>query len=253
LEVYHNLYIEQNQVVNKLIEEAKKHHIKEKLQSAADTKSIFKVVNGLLNNCSKVLPAHDCAKKLSNDFAIFFQEKVDNIYAGLEREQSNVFNSDLYQVSVTCKPSEYDLVSEEVVTKLINGATTKSCVLDPVPTWMLKSNSSVFIPVITKIINQSLSSGIFPDTLKHAVLNPLIKKQSFNPDEFKNYRPVANIKFLSKLIEKHVVNNINAHMLKFHLGDEFQSAYSAARSTETALLKVKDEIMKSIHNRKGSI
>ncbi|XP_072015038.1 uncharacterized protein [Amphiura filiformis] len=126
-----------------------------------------------------------------------------------------------------------------------------SCALDPVPTWMLKSNLQPVVPIITNIINKSISTGVFPDTLKHAVLNPLIKKQSLNPDELKNYRPVANIKFLSKLIEKRVVNNISTHMLKFNLGDEFQSAYCASRSTETALLKVKDEIMRFIHNQRG--
>ena len=249
--MHHALYIEQNRVVNKMIEEAKKEHVKQKLQSCTDSKSIYKVVNGLLNNSTSVLPAHECAETLSNDFAMFFQEKVNRIYSGLKEGQSGIVKSDVYEGSVTCRLSNYDLVSEEDVNKLICKTASKSCVLDPLPTWLLKSNSDVFVPIITKVINLSLSSGIFPSNLKHAILNPLIKKQSLNPNELKKYRPVANIKFMSKLIEKHVVNTISAHMLKYNLGEEHQSAYCAARSTETALVKVKDEIMNHIHNQKG--
>jgi retron-type reverse transcriptase len=53
------------------------------------------------------------------------------------------------------------------------------------------------------------------------------------------------------LIEKHVVSNINNHMLNHHLGEELQSAYLSGHSTETALLKVKDDIIRHIHNREG--
>ena len=98
----------------------------------------------------------------------------------------------------------------------------------------------ILINIIAKVINLSLTSGNFPSNLKHAILNPLLKKQSLNPNELKLYRPVANVKLMSKQIEKHVVNTISAHMLKYNLGEEHQSAYCAARSTETALVKVKD-------------
>ena len=254
LEVHHQLYIEQNRTVNCRIEEAKKQHISEKLQSASDTKTVFKIVNGLLNNTSKVLPAYECAQDLSNDFVVYCQEKVANIYSSMKHVQSSVTGGNSHNVCVACKLPEFSQacqVSEEDVIKLVNKAATKSCILDPVPTWFLKDNVSIFLPVLTRIINKSLTTGIFPSILKHTVLNPLIKKRSLNTDELKNYRPVANIKFLSKLIEKHVVNNINDHIVKNGLGEEFQSAYCVSHSTETALLKVKSDIMGMIHNEKG--
>jgi hypothetical protein len=156
-----------------------------------------------------------------------------------------------HDVSNVCRLSEFDQVTEDDVRGLIQGCATKSCLLDPLPTWFLKENISVFIPVITCIINTSISTGVFPSSLKQAVIIPLIKKQTLNPNELKSYRPVANIQFLSKLIEKHVVSNINNHMLNHHLGEELQSAYLSGHSTETALLKVKDDIMRHIHNQEG--
>ncbi len=82
-------------------------------------------------------------------------------------------------------------------------SATKSCVMDPLPTWFLKNNVSIFLSLVIRIIIKSHSAGIFP----------LVKKPSMNPDELRNYRPAAD-KFLSKLIEKrHVVNNINVHQI----------------------------------------
>ena len=71
------------------------------------------------------------------------------------------------------------------------------------------------------------------------------------PTNLKNYRPVANIPFLSKLLEKHVSNCINEHMKKHNLGEDLQSAYRSAHSTETALLHVKDYIITSLRKQQG--
>ena len=78
------------------------------------------------------------------------------------------------------------------------------------------------------------------------------KKPSLDPNNLKNYRPVSNIKFLSKVIEKHVVNTISNHMRECNLGEPLQSAYrTCAHSTETALLKVKNDIITSIYHCEG--
>ena len=115
----------------------------------------------------------------------------------------------------------------------------------------MKQNVNIFVPVIADIINRSLSSGIFPDALKHAIITPLIKKQSLDASELKNYRPVLNIPYLSKIIEKFAINNINRYIEVNGLGEELQSAYKPKHSTETVLYKVKDDIMRSICQHEG--
>ena len=86
----------------------------------------------------------------------------------------------------------------------------------------------MFVPTETSILNTSLSTGVFPDSLKHAVISPIIKKPSMDRNVLKNYRPVSNIQFLSKVFERHVVNNITEHMLLNNLGEPLQSTYRAA-------------------------
>ena len=251
LEVDHQLYIEQNKLVNFMIDDSKKNHFKTKLDNA-DSKTVFKIVNTLLNKDNKTLPEHSSVKELSNDFALFFTEKVEKIHSSLKDEQSSVaHDSTDYDHSVTCYLSKFEKLSENDVLNLVNKCNTKSCLLDPLPTWYLKENMDIFVHVLTHLLNMSLSTGVFPNVLKQALINPIIKKQTLDPNELKNYRPVANIPFLSKLLEKHVFNCINEHMKKHNFGEDLQSAYRSAHSTETALLHVKDYIMTSLHKQQG--
>jgi hypothetical protein len=244
------MYIEQNKLVNSMIDNSKQSHFKTQLENA-DSKTVFKIVNTLLNKDNKILPEHNSAKKLSDDFALFFTEKVEKIHSSLKTEQRSIDVDISYDHSVTCNLSEFKALSENDVVNLVNKRNSKSCLLDPLPTWYLKQNITVFGSVLTHILNMSLSTGIFPQVLKQAIINPIIKKQTLDPNDLKNYRPVANIPFLSKLLEKHVFNCINEHMEKYHLGEDLQSAYRSAHSTETALLHVKNYIMNCVHNQQG--
>ena len=85
-------------------------------------------------------------------------------------------------------------------------------------------------------VNMTLLTGIFPSKLKSAIVLLLLKKQNLDSESFKNYRPVSNLPFLSKVIEKVMACRLLEHMEENHLLDTLQSAYKKAHSTETALL-----------------
>ena len=92
--------------------------------------------------------------------------------------------------------------------------------------------------IINSIVNLCLSSGKFPSNMKSAIVLPLLKKSPLDPEIKKNYRPVSNLTFLSKLIEKVIASRLLQHLSKNGLLDKFQSAYKQFNSTETALLRV---------------
>ncbi len=87
--------------------------------------------------------------------------------------------------------------------------------------------------------------------LKSAIIHPLIKKPSLDPEILKNFRPVSNLSFISKVIEKVVAARLQDHMNANNLLDPMQSAYRAGYSTETALLRVHNDIVSSVDNGKG--
>ncbi|PIK37653.1 putative RNA-directed DNA polymerase from mobile element jockey-like [Apostichopus japonicus] len=101
-----------------------------------------------------------------------------------------------------------------------------------------KNCIDVLLPTITKIVNLSLSNGHFPDSLKCAHITPLFKKGKVCKNDLKSYRPIANLKFLAKTIERVCSKQIQNYLRNNKLLGEKQSAYRAHHSTETALLRV---------------
>ena len=96
------------------------------------------------------------------------------------------------------------------------------------------------------MINLSLTEGSFPSHFKSGHVSPLLKKSSLNKDSMKNYRPVSNLSFLSKVLEKVVVNQLNTHINSSNTSNQYQSAYRKLHSTETALLKIHSDILASM-------
>ena len=90
--------------------------------------------------------------------------------------------------------------------------------------------------------------GKFPDNLKEPILWPLLKKLGLDhlPE---NYRPVSNIPYLDNLIESCVSNQLVQHTKSTDNVEPFQSAYRENHSTDTALLKVKADLLDAMDGK----
>ena len=139
------------------------------------------------------------------------------------------------------------LTEEEVLT-LISSSAKKHCTLDPMPTSLVTDCLDVLLPVITKIINSSLAYGHFPTTWKEALIKPILKKSGLDAT-FNNLRPISNLKFISKLTERAVYNQTYDHLVNNNLLPVLQSAYRQRYSTETALLKIQNDILLSMNRQ----
>ena len=82
-----------------------------------------------------------------------------------------------------------------------------------------------------------------PPNLKKAIIKPHIKRPNLDTEEMKNYRPVSNLHFVSKILKKLVVTKMEEHMSNYNLYDPLQSAYRSKHSTETAVLKIQNDII----------
>ena len=81
----------------------------------------------------------------------------------------------------------------------------------------------------------------------------MIKKQGLDPEILKNDRPVENLSFISKIIEKAIATQIHDHLINNDIVYNFQSAYKAGHTCETALLKVYKDIVTSIGRGNSSM
>ena len=75
------------------------------------------------------------------------------------------------------------------------------------------------------------------------------KKAGIN--DFSNLRPVSNLQYVSKLVERAVFDQVHAHLSEHDLYPLLQSAYRRARghSTETALLKIYNDILMAMNRQ----
>jgi len=119
----------------------------------------------------------------------------------------------------------------------------KHCDLDPVPTWLVKKAAVVLAPVLCQMCNASLSSGTLPESQKHAIVRPLLKKPKLDPDDLNSYRPISNLTFTSKLVERVVAARFMKHVDDHTLLPARQSAYRRFHSTETAIPAVHNDLI----------
>ena len=142
----------------------------------------------------------------------------------------------------SCTWLVFHLVSSVEVSKIIKTSPCKSCALDPVPTWMVKEAPERFANIIVKIINASLKTGIVPNIFKLAHVTPLLKKTSLDPESLNNYRPISQLPFISKVLEKVVAGLVCKYLKDNDLFENLQSAYRPGHSVETALVRVTNDI-----------
>ena len=216
--------------------------------SNSDDKNLFRIVNKLYSmNSSRVLPDYTSPKELANRFVSFFHDKIKMICEKLDNVSTPPLTITLPE---SCKSSftDFKQVSEDTVCKVINESASKCCQLDPIPAWLVKKCLDELLPHITKIINLSLSSGTVPAAFKLSHIVPLLKKQNLYPNELKNYRPVANLPFLFKVLERIVTTQIKEYMQEHNLFSVNQSAYRKFHSTETALLCVTNDLLLALDN-----
>ena len=236
-------YIKTITLFDRGIFRGKCHFYKEQLDSAktqfycdkfsnCDDRKLFQMVNNLSmpNVGGTISPESRSKQLLANNFSLFFQEKIKRLHSGLDSsDKINIFNIP----SDTCAAvlSEFRLVNVTEVGDLIRRSKQKSCALDPLPTSILKNCLDTLLGHITTIINSSLYQATFPKALKHSMIIP-----SINRNEFSNYRPIANLPFLSKLIEKVAVVQLDQYLLLNYLYPKMQSGYRRFHSTETSLI-----------------
>ena len=101
--------------------------------------------------------------------------------------------------------------------------------------------------------NLSMTTGAFPYQFKRALVTPLLKQPSLDVNVLKNYRPVSNLPYISRVTEKVVAARLLQHVQENGMQERMQPVYRAHQSTETVLVKVSNDLLCPIDQRKAVI
>ena len=238
-------YVKICQAFEKLVKFKKKNFYQKSLQSSKnDMRSLYKKIKKLQGEEEPPLPKCVDDAKLAEDFKNFFSDKVSAIREKIESERtsSGIENSYLNNMNVDCKFEHFSLLTKDDLNSLVKNMPDKFCSLDPIPTWLLKKCLPELSPILVYIVNESLASGYFPKDLKHAILNPTLKNSNLDHDLLNSYRPISNISFISKILEKCALKQISEYLECNQLINDAQSGYRAHHSCETLLVRMFDDI-----------
>jgi len=213
--------------------------------NAANPRKLWNDLNELMKrddgNPNELSAPLEAAKKADN-FIDFFEAKVESV-----RKQTETADKPMYEQSTAQQIfANFRLITPLEVIKLIKAANNKYCLLDPVPTNIIKKCSDLLACYIAEMYNRSITEGYLPQAQKMAHIVPHLKKKGLDEADLKSFRPVSNLSFISKLLERFIADQLNEYLISSNALPLFQSAYRRFHSTETALLKVFTDLCRAV-------
>ena len=181
----------------------------------------------------------------------YFIDKVKNICARLP--QSNFDPLEILRTSMKNRMCSMKLsvVHPDDIDKIISELkSSKSCGLDDIDSYIIKLARKQLVPAITHIVNLSIQQQTFPKIWKNAKVIQLHKKGDITAP--KNYRPVALLAVLSKILERAIFKQITKYMDNNRLFHPSHHGFRSNHNTTTAVLEMAEMWTEALDDKRIS-
>jgi hypothetical protein len=175
----------------------------------------------------------------------FFINKIATIRNGLRNPTDDPLRNLKHIMQARSSVFSLASVHPDTIKKIIvELKNSKSCGVDNIDTYIIKLVVDEIFPAVTHIINLSIQQAVFPSLYKFAKVIPLLKKD--DPLEPKNYRPVAILCILSKVIERAIFIQVVEYMNINDLFHPNHHGFRAGHSTSTAMIQMYDSWVQAV-------
>ena len=186
------------------------------------------------------------ANELNEYFVNILEQIGNNNDAGVDFENTKLKNFVHSRLNVDTVYNISLLTIKQTIAIIDKISSNKASGYDGLSVRVLKKIAPVFANPLCKLLNLSISTNSFPNQWKIAKVTPLHKGGARN--DINNYRPISVLPILSKILEKHVASSLSVFLRHNNLLYELQSAFRSGHSTETALIRLTDQILKNMDN-----
>ena len=186
---------------------------------------------------------HYDAHSITNEFGKYFSTVGKKFADSIPKptKPSNVF---IKKILLNDKSMFLYETTEKEIGNLINNLENKSSSgFDNISNTILKKLKDSIVPPLTKILNLSLTTGIFPDKMKQADVFPLFKSK--NMKEVTNYRPISLLITLSKILEKIMYTRTYNFLSETNQIYDSQYGFRTKHSCDNAIGELLGNIVKS--------
>ena len=178
--------------------------------------------------------------EIANKFNLFFSSIGDKLAKSIRTPTNHSYKKYLSKSYLKC--FMFQNINNDLIDKIIDNLAPKSSTgFDDLSTKLVKNAKLILLKPITLIINQMINTGVFPDKLKIAKINPIYKKD----DEtlFTNYRPISLLPAISKIFEKVLFQQIYEYFQEKKLFYSSQYGFRTGHSTELAAMELIDIVI----------
>ena len=251
-----NFRLWRNNVKTLIVNSKRQYYDKNITDNKRNPKQLWKNLHDLTNKSKKhstpsierqdgepILGPEETANSFNDFFvSVFEQYNTDELNTNCISDKLKTFIQS--KLSPEVKFDIPPISISYVKNQLASLDPTKATGLDGLSAKFLRISSSVIAAPLTKILNLSISTGVFPDSFKKAKVTPSFKKG--DKSDKSNYRPISVLSLLSKIIEKHFAEHLKSYLAKHDLLYERQSGFRSKHSCETALTAIIDDWISAI-------
>ena len=250
-----------NRILKSNIRQAKTLYYQSRFKTfEKDIKNTWSTIKDILNNKKldkKILDelvinnTHENNPKIiADEFNKFFNNIGPQLASNIQPPQNKTIHSYLGQP--LDKIFRFENITESEIVKIIDKLKPKTSTgHDGISVKLLKDIKNVIGKALTLIINQTINTGIFPDTLKIAKITPLHKSNDINC--LNNYRPISILPAVSKVFEKVMSNQLIKYFQNSKLFYSSQYGFRQGHSTELAILENVERITSNLENGKNPL
>uniref|UniRef100_A0A8C2BTF1 Reverse transcriptase domain-containing protein n=1 Tax=Cyprinus carpio TaxID=7962 RepID=A0A8C2BTF1_CYPCA len=201
-------------------------------------KVLFSIIQSVTNPSVNTLPVASDA--LCESFLRYFSDKITNLRLGVCPTLTLTISPIMSSSSAFF--DAFEPISLQELKEVIDNLKPSFCSSDIIHPKFLKLIIDSIGPSLLSLINKCLQTGSVPADFKVATVTPLLKKPSLDHTVLKKFRPISVLPFISKVLEKIVLNQLQHFLTSNSIYEVFQSGFKSAHSTESALLRVLNDI-----------